>query len=61
MIKDIDEQYKSIDLSDLYIKMSLSESFFCTEKKNQPWDKGSLARKILRKAKKSIDENTSIY
>ena len=61
MIKDTDEQYKSIDLSDLLYKDdSTQESFFCTEKKNQPWDKGSLARKILRKAKKSIDENTSI-
>ena len=61
MIKDIDEQYKSIDLSDLLYKdESIQESFFCTEKKNQPWDKGNLARKILRKAKKSIDENTSI-
>ena len=61
MIKDIDEQYKSIDLSDLLYKdESIKESFFCTEKKNKPWDRGSLARKILRKAKKSIDENTSI-
>ena len=61
MIKDIDEQNKSIDLSDLLYKdESIHESFFCTEKKNQPWDRGSLARKILRKAKKSIDENTSI-
>ncbi|NCX75424.1 MAG: glutamate synthase large subunit, partial [Proteobacteria bacterium] len=47
-------------LEDIIGQTQYLESFFCTEKKNQPWDKGSLARKILRKAKKSIDENTSI-
>ena len=61
MTKNLDKQYKSIDLNDLLYKdESISESFFCTEKKNQPWDKGSLARKILKQSKKAIDENTLI-
>ena len=61
MTKNLDKQYKSIDLNDLLYKdESISESFFCTEKKNQPWDKGNLARKILKQSKKAIDENTLI-
>ena len=61
MIEDLEEQYRSIDLSDLLFKdETISESFFCTEKKNQPWDKGSLARKMLKQSKKAIDENISI-
>ena len=61
MIDDLEEQYRSIDLSDLLYKdETISESFFCTEKKNQPWDKGSLARKMLKQSKKAIDENISI-
>mgnify|MGYP001163004024 FL=1 len=61
MTKNLDKQYKSIDLNDLLYKdESISESFFCTEKKNQPWDKGSLARKILKQSKKAIDKNSLI-
>ena len=61
MIEDLEDQYRSIDLSDLLYKdETISESFFCTEKKNQPWDKGSLARKMLKQSKKAIDENISI-
>lgn len=61
MIKDLDEQYKSIDLSDLLYKdETISEPFFCTEKKNQPWDKGSLVRKIFKQSKTAIDTNSSI-
>ena len=40
-IKGLDKQYKSIDLNDLLYKdESLKESYYCTSKKNQPWDKG---------------------
>jgi glutamate synthase (NADPH/NADH) large chain len=61
MIEGLEDQYRSIDLSDLLYKdETISESFFCTEKKNQPWDKGSLARKMLKQSKKAIDESISI-
>ena len=60
-MKSIDKQYQSIDLSDLIYKdSSLNESFFCTSKKNNPWDKGLLAKKILKEAKDSIDSEKSI-
>ena len=60
-MKSIDKQYQSIDLSDLIYKdSSLNESFFCTSKKNNPWDKGLLAKKVLKEAKASIDNESSI-
>ena len=60
-IKDLDKQYKSIDLNDLLYKdESLEESYFCTSKKNKPWDKGLLARNALKQVKLAIDNNESI-
>ena len=60
-IKDLDVQYQSIDLSDLLYKdKNISESFFCTSKKNPPWDKGILAKKILKDLKPSIDASKPI-
>jgi len=60
-ITNMENHYKSIDLSDLLFKDNISkESFFCTSKKNEPWDKGTLAKKILKDSKKHIDKNKSI-
>ena len=60
-IKDIDPQYQSIDLSDLLYKDSKNdEAYFCKSKKNKPWDKGVLARKIMKDAKSHIDQEDSI-
>ena len=60
-IKGLDKQYKSIDLNDLLYKdESLKESYYCTSKKNQPWDKGLLVRKALKQVKTAIDNNESI-
>jgi glutamate synthase (NADPH/NADH) large chain len=60
-IKGLDKQYKSIDLNDLLYKdESLKESYYCTSKKNQPWDKGLLARKVLKQVKTAIDNNEPI-
>ena len=60
-IKGLDKEYKSIDLNDLLYKdESLKESYYCTSKKNQPWDKGLLARKVLKQVKTAIDSNESI-
>ena len=59
-IQELDQHYKSVDLSDLLYKDDkINESFYCTSKKNQPWDKGLLARKVLRKAKPFIGNNES--
>ncbi len=59
-IQELDQHYKSVDLSDLLYKDdTINESFYCTSKKNQPWDKGLLARKVLRKAKPFVDNNES--
>ena len=60
-ITNVEKHYKSIDLSDLLFKDNNSkESFFCTSKKNEPWDKGTLAKKILKDSKKHINTNKSI-
>ncbi|MDC3225400.1 glutamate synthase large subunit [Gammaproteobacteria bacterium] len=60
-IKDLDQQYKSIDLTDLLFKdEELNESFYCTSNKNKPWDKGLLARKVLKQIKSSVDKNESM-
>ncbi|MDB4849115.1 glutamate synthase large subunit [Gammaproteobacteria bacterium] len=60
-MKDLDQQYKSIDLTDLLFKdKKLNESFYCTSNKNKPWDKGLLARKVLKQIKSSVDKNESI-
>ena len=56
-LTDIEEQYKSIDLSGLLEKDSENEeSFFCTVERNDPWDKGKLSQKIIKQSKKIIDE-----
>ena len=55
-ITDIEEQYKNIDLSGLLQNQShIDEAHFCTVKKNEPWDKGILAKKIISQASKYID------
>ena len=57
-ITDIEEQYKSIDLSGLIeISDDQSEPHFCTVDKNHPWDKGELSQKILDESKRFIDNN----
>ena len=38
----------------------IKKSFFCTSKKNPPWDKGVLAKKILKDTKNAIDKNQHI-
>ena len=56
-VTDIEDQYKSIDLSGLLEKDSENEeSFFCTVERNDPWDKGKLSQKIIKQSKKIIDE-----
>ncbi len=56
-LTDIEDQYKSIDLSGLLEKDSENEeSFFCTVERNDPWDKGQLSQKIIKQSKKIIDE-----
>ena len=60
-VKDLESQFNSIDLKDLIYKDdNLDESFFCKSRKNNPWDKGLLVRKILKKVKPAIDKNESI-
>ena len=60
-INAIESQYQSIDLSDLLYKdTKTSETFFCTSKKNAPWDKGTLSKKILKDIKPLIDTHQSI-
>ena len=57
-VKDLESQFNSIDLKDLLYKDdNLDESFFCKSRKNNPWDKGLLVRKILKKVKPAIDKN----
>ena len=56
-LTDIEDQYKSIDLSGLLEKDSENEeSFYCTVERNDPWDKGKLSQKIIKQSKKIIDE-----
>ena len=56
-VTDIEDQYKSIDLSGLLEKDSENEEpFFCTVDRNDPWDKGKLSQKIIKQSKKIIDE-----
>ena len=57
-IIDIEDQYKSIDLSGLLERNdNLDEPHFCKVKRNNPWDKGILAEKILNQSIKYIDNN----
>ena len=56
-ISDIEDHYKKIDLSGLLeTNLNSNESHFCTVKKNKPWDKGKLSKKIMAKAVKFIDK-----
>jgi glutamate synthase (NADPH/NADH) large chain len=56
-ISDIEDHYKKIDLSGLLeTNLNSNESHFCTVKKNKPWDKGKLSKKIMVKAVKLIDK-----
>ena len=57
-IEEMSSNHKAINLDDiLYKNESLKEeSFFCVEPKNKPWDKGLLAKKIQKAAKKYIDD-----
>ena len=56
-VTDIEDQYKSIDLSGLLEKDSENEEpFFCTVDRNDPWDNGKLSQKIIRQSKKIINE-----
>ena len=56
-LTDIEDQYKSIDLSGLLEKDSENEeSFYCTVERNDPWDKGKLSQKIIKQSKKFIDQ-----
>ena len=56
-ICDIEDHYKKIDLSGLLeTNLNSNESHFCTVKKNKPWDKGNLSRKIMAKATEFIDK-----
>ena len=60
-LNTVDPQYKSIDLSGLLYKdIKTNEPFYCTEKKNKPWDKGLLAKKILNDVRESIDNDKSL-
>jgi glutamate synthase (NADPH/NADH) large chain len=60
-IQNLEAQYQAIDLKDLLYKdTKINESFFCTSKKNKPWDKGLLVRKILKKVAIAVDKNESI-
>tara|TARA_B100000575_G_scaffold72843_1_gene56637 strand:- start:6049 stop:10557 length:4509 start_codon:yes stop_codon:yes gene_type:complete len=56
-ITDIEDQYKSINLSGLLENDHVNkEPYFCTVARNSPWDKGDLSKKILKQAKKIISE-----
>ena len=56
-ISDIEDHYKKIDLSGLLeTNLNSNESHFCTVKKNKPWDKGKLSKKIMAKTVKFIDK-----
>ena len=50
---NLKSQYKNIDLSGLLEKDETNkEPHFCTVEKNEPWDQGILAKKILKQSKK---------
>ena len=60
VIKDIESEYKKINLSDvLYQNKSLTEPHVCTVKQNNPWDKGLLAKRIIKETKPAITLNKS--
>ena len=60
VIKDMESQYKKVNLTDLlYKNKSINEPYHCQVSHNNPWDKGVLAKKILKEIKPSIKANTS--
>ena len=60
-INNLEPQFQSIDLSDLLYKdTKTNEAFFCTSKKNVPWDNGTLSKKILKDVRPIIDKHQSI-
>ena len=57
MTTHMENQYKNIDLSGLLEKDEINkEPHFCTVNKNEPWDQGTLAKKILKQSKKLITD-----
>ena len=60
VIKDMESQYKKVNLTDLlYKNKSINEPYHCQVSHNNPWDKGVLAKKILKEIKPSIKANKS--
>ena len=60
VIEDMESQYKTINLTDLlYKNKSIKEPYHCKVSQNNPWDKGILARKILKEIKPLIKANKS--
>ena len=61
VIEDLESQYKQVNLRDiLYQNKSIKEPYFCKVDQNDPWDKGSLAKKsleILRQQLNQIKQN----
>jgi len=57
VIKDMESQYKKVNLEDLlYQNKTIKEPYYCQVKQNDPWDKGALAKKILKDIKPCIKE-----
>ena len=57
VIKDMESQYKKVNLEDLlYQNKTIKEPYYCQVKQNDPWDKGTLAKKILKDIKPCIKE-----
>ena len=55
VIKDMESQYKKVNLEDLlYQNKTIKEPYYCQVKQNDPWDKGTLAKKILKDIKPFI-------
>ena len=44
----------------LYKDKKIKESFFCTVKKNDPWDKAVLSKKIFKETKQAINNSESL-
>ena len=60
VIEDMESQFKTINLTDLlYKNKSIKEPYHCKVSQNNPWDKGILARKILKEIKPFIKANKS--
>ena len=56
----MESQYKAVNLTELlYKNKSIKEPYYCKVSQNNPWDKGILAKKILKEIKPSIKANKS--